>query len=186
MSADKNVQIAQITARQAILVAIVTAVSGLVGSIITARLKAPDVPRQKALDIPGQTAPTPPEVPRQHRLEISGVELQFAGSGSYAVRVVAQVNGQAYSYPSTALWADVAPGMSHEEFPLAVGAEEYGITFQVFLRDPAGTVSRLGSHEEHMIPVTALPMEREYRLYVQDSGFTRSGHSELLVKYRVH
>ena len=137
---DSNVEVARITARQAIIVAVITSVAGLVGGMVGYFANHPANP------------PTnPPEhavAYVQHRISIDGVALEGGDveSQKLAIRVIVDVNGQAYSYPSRAIWADISPNMPKEEFPLAP-AETYKVHFAAYLRSQKGGWEMLESQE---------------------------------------
>jgi hypothetical protein len=114
-----------------------------------------------------------------HRISIDGVSAQ-AGD-IYAVRIVADVNGQAYSYPSRTVWADVGPGMAKEDFPLAP-ASEYRVHFQVYLRDSIGQISLLQSQALQLAPSG---IDLQYDLFRVDAEFARVVQPTLSVKYHI-
>src|SRR5437660_6091079 len=122
MAQDRDVEVASITSRQAIVVAAITATAGLAGGYFG----RPVI----------NSSPTVPST-AEHRLRI----LRVNALPGQAVRIVADVDGQGYSYPTRALWADVGPHMSQEDFPLPTGRLEYRIHFSAFVRQQDGAVS---------------------------------------------
>jgi hypothetical protein len=163
MAEHRDLQVARISARQAIIVASITAMAGLAGGYLARPPSAPDG--------------------RQYRLHIVRINTDGAEA---AVRIVVDVDGQAYSYPSRALWADVVPNMSSEDFPLPAGKSEYRVRFSAFVRRADGTLGEAVSQEAHVVPVSAVPLRREYRLYPLDAGFTRSARGEGFLGLTVH
>ena len=176
----------RINAWQAIIVTLITALAGIVGAVIsTIAHKNSEPPSSSA-------TPAPP--PTQHYLTITSVE---SGSDSpyVGVRIVAEVNGQPYSYPSRMVWNSLDPNMPSEAFPLPVGQNEYSIRFEAFARRRDDKTDHLMNQEQHRIPVDALPVSRDYRFFrvESDAGgreFTRSPPSprlseQLQVKYDV-
>lgn len=154
----KEVQVARITARQAIVVALITAVSGILLGILTGYQSGRSAPR----DV------------RQHWITLKPVVAEPASEGS-AVRVVVLANSQAYSYPSRAVWADIGPKMSQESFPLPIGADEYRVRFEVFFRRPDGRIIPYTSQEVREIEMSTLKgsTEQEYTIFPLDQDFVR-------------
>jgi hypothetical protein len=60
------------------------------------------------------------------------------------VRLVAQVNGVGYGYPTSvsSVWAAVGPGMVGERYPLPIGAETYRVKFFAFGLTADGKIPR--------------------------------------------
>jgi hypothetical protein len=157
---SKEVQVARITARQAIVVALITAVSGSLLGIVTGYQSGRSAPR----DV------------RQHWITIKPVVAEPASAGN-AVRVVVLANSQAYSYPSQAVWADIGPKMSQESFPLPIGADEYRVRFAAFFRRPDGKIISYTSQEVREIEMSTLKgsTEQEYAIFPLDQFFVRGG-----------
>jgi hypothetical protein len=163
-NADSSVEVARISARQAIIVAIVTSLAGVLGGIIGYYANKP------AHLTPGTL----------HAISIDGVRSE--PNCQCAIRVVAVVNGQAYSYPSRAVWADIGPGMSKEEFPLAP-ADVYRVNFQAYLRRPDGDTVKLftSNYNKESPPGVDL----EFELSPMDQEFSRGAEFVLSIKYHV-
>lgn len=164
---SREVQVARITARQGIVVAVVTAISGILLGILTGYQSGRSAPR----DV------------RQHWVTLKPVVAEPDSEGN-SVRVIVLANSQAYSYPSRAVWADIGPKMSRESFPLPIGADEYRIRFEVFLRRPDGRIILYTSQEVHEIEVSTLKgsSEQEYAVFPLDQDFVRGagkGHDQL-------
>jgi hypothetical protein len=102
----------------ALWVAAITAVGGFATAVVTG-----------AIGLVGKSKP--PVV--QRWIRIAGVELSkdAALPPIDRVRLVAQVNGVSYSYPTSvnSIWAPVGPGMIGERYPLPIGAESYRVKF---------------------------------------------------------
>jgi hypothetical protein len=167
---DSNVEVARITARQAIIVAVITSVAGLLGGMVGYFANHPAKPPEHAVAY------------TEHRISIDGVRLEAGEEGSQhlAIRVMVDVNGQAYSYPSRALWADIGPNMSKEEFPL-VSAETYKVHFAAYLRSQDGRVDNLQSQE---LLETSPGSSRFYGLRPVNSGLDEHGPF-LVIMYHV-
>jgi len=117
----KEVQVARITARQAIIVAAITAVAGLLGAVISSSLHTDTV-----------------KASTQHFIKMP---TRIAGlPEGTSIRIVADVNGQGYSYPTHFVWADVKSDMAIERFPLPVGQSEYNVEVSVFIRGDKGEI----------------------------------------------
>jgi hypothetical protein len=169
---DHTLEAARITARQAIIVAIITSMAGVLGAAIGYFANKSSSP-----------APSSPAPSVLHRVSIDSV--RFDEDGPYAVRIVADVNGQAYSYPSRAVWADIGPTMAKEEFPL-LPAQEYRIHFSAYLRLPNGEVEMLQSQVLQLAPPG---IELHYELFRMDKEFSRGdthgAKSSLFIEYHV-
>src|SRR3954467_5384460 len=115
---DEQIRLAKITAVQAIVVALIAAVAGIIGGYL-GHERLSDAPLGK---------------PKQW-LTIDQVE-----SGAFATcRIVLSVNGYNYSYPSTAVWARV--GASPREYFALPPAPAYRVAFRAIV--PEGSDARL-------------------------------------------
>jgi hypothetical protein len=164
---DKEIQVAKISARQAITVTVITALAGLLGVLATIYFRG-DKPHSELV---------------QRTLALP-LRVIAPDSAKYSLRIVADVNGQYYSYPSRAIFADISDTMSVEKFLLPCNSESYSVSFTVFLRYPDGHIQQLSSNDSQSISVSKLPTEREYLLSGLDEGFTRGGN-RLIVTYEI-
>jgi hypothetical protein len=106
----------------------------------------------------------------QRWLRIRGVE----GLDGSRARLVARVNGRAYSYPSRAVWSRLGPGMPVEDFPLPVDAKAYDISFELLTLAPDNQFRQFQSQE--VISVKSWPFESEYKIFaltVEQAGTVR-------------
>lgn len=158
MVESEKIKIARITARQAIIVALITAASGVLVGLLSGYRSG----KSAQIDTV------------QRWITVKPVVAEPYTSGS-AVRVIAMVNSQAYSYPSRAVWADIGPRMSKESFPLPVGADEFRFRFEVFYRGPNGEITAYTSQEVDEIKSSELSgsVERTYSIFPLDRTFTR-------------
>ncbi len=119
MVGPPDVASAKVSRSGAIWVAVITAIGGFTTAVVTG-----------AIGLVGKSKP-PPTV--QHWLRIDAVELRndVALPTIGRVRLVAQVNGVSYGYPTSvnSIWAPVGPGMTAERYPLPIGAETYRVKF---------------------------------------------------------
>ena len=119
----------------------------------------------------------------QRHIKITRVESSTVG----AVRVVLEVNGQAYSYPSRAVWADVAPSMSQESFPLPIGGPPYSIHFSAYVRDDSsGDVRFLNTQQVQTATTASPPFESQVRLHPVDKEFSRQAVTSLTISYSIY
>lgn len=160
------VHIARISARQAIIVAAITAVAGVVGSVISYSQGA-------------RHSPT------QHYLRVVRVEKRGFPNMNPSVRIVADINDQPYSYPSRAVWTDISHGEPGESFPLLAGQAEYVLRFSAFYRRDDASVQQLTNSEVVRLQASQLPVVDTFSLYLLDSGFTRGGPDGLVIYYEV-
>jgi hypothetical protein len=139
------IAVAKITAIQAVLVALITAMGGVLGFLIAGSGK--DVPQQS-----------------QYWLDLHKIE----GPRGAAVRVEISVNGVMYAYPARGVWAAVGPDMSPQSMPLPVGGRRLRISFRAMVAHPGLVpVEEATSQEVHDLDTNAIPAEkRVYNLYL--------------------
>lgn len=109
-------------------------------------------------------------VGEQRWLRIRGVE----GLDGNRARLVARVNGRAYSYPSRAVWSRLGPGMPVEDFPLPIDTKAYDISFELLTLAPDGEFKQFQSQE--VISVKSWPFESEYKIFavtIEQAGTVR-------------
>ena len=103
---DSQVRVAKITAFQAIVVAVITVAGGSLGYFIGGSGKTKTETKQEI---------------KQNWLTIK--DVNYSGS----VRIVVNVNGNNFSYPSDRIWAGNVENAPQEKFPLPI-AEQYNIS----------------------------------------------------------
>src|SRR6266478_3282185 len=133
-------KVAKISARQAVAVALISAAAGVAGALISSgTYSTSKQPPVAATQLP---VATQPPVATQHYLTIRSV-----GAGSHTdyvgFRIVVEVNGQAYSYPSRAVWNSFDSDMASEAFPLPLSQHEYWVRFEAFCRTNTDDVTHL-------------------------------------------
>jgi len=110
---------ARVSRSAAVWAAAITAVGGFATAVATGAIGLVSKPK--------------PHPVAQHWLHIESVDLaREDGLPSIdRVRLVAQVNGIGYSYPTSvnSIWAPVGPGMAGERYPLPLGADVYRVKF---------------------------------------------------------
>lgn len=109
-------------------------------------------------------------VGQQRWLRIRGVE----GLDGSKARLVARVNGRAYSYPSRAVWSRLGPGMPVEDFPLPIDTKAYDMSFELLTLAPDGQFKQFQSQE--VISVKSWPFESEYKIFavtIEEAGSVR-------------
>ena len=160
---DSAVRVASITAKQAIIVALITAAAGLAGAYV-AQHGTPSAAVNRSVKVTAVDSPDPG-----------------------AIRVVIEVNGQAYSYPSRVLWADVSDHMSQESFPVPSDALTYSVHISAYFRDAnGGKVRFFQTQEVKNIPRSILPTNSDVRLYEVDSESFHRGISSLQVGFSLY
>jgi hypothetical protein len=122
MATPPDVDSAKVSRSGAIWVAVITAVGGFATAMATG-----------AFGLAGKSKPEPPV---QRWLHINSVVLarDDALPKIDRIRLVAQVSGVNYAYPTSvhSLWAAVGPGMVGERYPLPVGVDPYRVRFLAF------------------------------------------------------
>lgn len=109
---DSQIRVAKITAFQAIVVAVITVAGGSLGYFIGGSGKSKTEAKQEI---------------KQNWLTIE--DVNYSGS----VRIVVNVNGNNFSYPSNQIWAGSIENAPQEKFPLPM-AEQYNIFFSALVR----------------------------------------------------
>ena len=123
MSAPPD-ETAKVSRNAAVWVAAITAVGGFATAVATG-----------ALGLLGKQAPPPkPVIQRWIRIDSVQLGTDAVLPAIDRIRLVAQVNGVSYSYPTSvnSIWAPVGPGMMAERYPLPLGAETYRVRFYGF------------------------------------------------------
>lgn len=165
----KEVRVARINSKQAIIVAIISAISGILLALLgTGAFNSAQT--QDSIHV------------KQHWLKI--VRVEFDRDRHKGVRVIAEINGHAISYPTRALWAEPSPEMSSETFAIAT-SEEYNLRFEVLAIDDDGFVARYISQEVEVVRASQLPIEGTYRLYLVGTEGYRGGAVGGAVVYEV-
>ncbi|HYH82306.1 MAG TPA: hypothetical protein VEX86_21120 [Longimicrobium sp.] len=148
------VAVAKLSGRQAIIVALITAIAGVIGILVTARSK-------------------PEPAVSQHWLRIESIDAQ----DSAPIRLIISVNGIYYSYPSTAAFLVPGPYIPHERFPVPP-ARDYAVSFR--LLTPSGPVGESSQVDF----VVSLPAEdRVYNLWTSRSVRGGSNPPPYKVRY---
>ena len=106
---------------------------------------------------------------RQPWLQIGGL----SGLDGQRVRVIAEVNGQMYSYPPLTPYATAGADMSPARYPLPVGEDVYQLKFEVTLISRGKAMRYIGNERISLPPDPSGP--KEYRVFRVDE--TPSGPS---------
>ena len=124
---------------------------------------------------------------------IDGLEFFSALDGAQ-VRVVANVNGTEFVYPSRAgvKWLEVGPSMSSQVFRLPPARERYIIRFEAMVRVPArgGAPERRGqlkSVREDVVDIAkGIPFSGRYVLHTFDPvHMARGARADAELMYRI-
>ena len=140
-----QVKVAKITAFQAIIVAVVTAMGGGIGYFAGTK----------------DTGPPPESI--QRWLVIHGVD----GPPGQSIRIVVSVNSVVYAYPADVPYTKIGMNMPEQKLPLPSGADEYTVAFEGQIRD-SGTdaVEPAKSRSRPSFSVHALPRDKQqYNLH---------------------
>ncbi len=155
-----QLRVAKISAIQAVVVALITAIAGVVVGYLAA---------------PGRSVPQP-----QRRLVIESVQLPRAFS---LARVVVSINGQAYSYPATELWTQI--GDAKENF-LLPAAPRYRVYVTGFVSNPGqNPIVRLSAPRADDFAAEQIPVEdRVVPLHTAEGSY-RGSHDMVTVQYSI-
>ena len=124
---------------------------------------------------------------------IEGSEFFAARTGAQ-VRVMANVNGTEFIYPSRAgvEWLEIGPAMSAQVFRLPQTRERYIIRFEASVRVPAApgepeTAGTLKSVKEDIVNIAEdIPFSGRYTLHTFDPvHMARSASAEAELLYRI-
>lgn len=175
----KDIQIAKINARQTMVVALISAMTGIVIALL-----GTDFFSTKNTDTKVE----------QSWLTIVSVKLERPSEFHFGtikgVRIISEVNGNGISYPTRALWAEPNPEMSPEKFVIE-DSQEYKVRFEVLAigSDDEGLsqkyLARFISQKIDMIKVNQLPFEGVYELYEVGTDGFRGGAVTGYVKYKI-
>ncbi len=165
---------AKVTRSSAIWVAAITACGGFATALATGSL--------------GLLTKSPPAAPPtiQRWIRIDSVELARAQGlpNVDRIRLVAQVNGVSYGYPTSvnSVWAPIGPGMIGERYPLPIGAQTYRVKFFGFGREADGSVPRYEYRGVQEYAAKQVPL----RQAAQALQLTTSDPKGLMVGMTVH
>ncbi|MBX3315220.1 MAG: hypothetical protein KF906_12995 [Actinobacteria bacterium] len=164
-----DVHIAKIARSQAIIVALITTLGGSVAGFFLGG------------GLQGKSSI------EQQWLVIEGIE----GDVKTPIRVVANVNGISYSYPSKAVWTEIGPTMAKESFPLPAGEEKYNVSFSILYKplaiDPTKDLIRGPGQNNDIVKHlrSQLPTQPNgYDIYPVENGL-RGAKPELKVIYHI-
>ncbi len=162
---DAEVQVAKITAFQAITVALITVAGGSLGYFLGESGKTKNKPEIK-----------------QHWLAIKNVN--YLGS----TRLVVTVNGNNFSYPSTQIWAGNGEQAPQERFPLPVGAEKYQISFTALIPETDPGLKGFyptQSPQEEEIGLQQLPTGERTVSFIPNASHSLQVKPMIQIKYSV-
>jgi len=151
------VSVARITARQAVIVALISCLGGIVVALIGSGL------------VWRSATPAPVSL---RAVRITGIHLDLDSEGrtEQALRVIAVVNGSAKSYPTDGSWAPPNPDLSSEPF-IVVEEPEYLVHFEVFAQDARRAITRFSAPSGRLIEARHLPAPRlVLELKEEDTG----------------
>lgn len=147
-SATRQADSARVSRSAAVWVAVITAVGGFATAVAS-----------NSLGLLRQPAAAPPV---QRWIRIDSVQLsQHAELPQIdRIRLVVQVNGVSYSYPTTvnSIWAPVGPGMASERYPLPLGTDTYRVRFYGFGYVHEGKLPRYESRDAAEHPPRQIPL----------------------------
>jgi len=173
---EKEVRVARINARQAIVVAVISALTGFGATLLGTGV----LWRQP------ETNPMIIEPVAQKWLtvmEVGFLDTSFPGELE-GVRAILEVNGRAISYPSRVLTAMPGVGMSNETFALETDSE-YAVRAEVLAIGVGGGVSRYASQVVEVFQESQLPVEFTYYVYGISSTMSRAPTPSIWVRFRI-
>ncbi len=168
-----SVTSAKVSRSGAIWVAAITAAGGFATAVATG-----------SIGLLGKTEPI-----TQRWIQIEAVQIVSAPPlpAIDRIRLVAQVNGVSYAYPTSvnSVWAAVGPGMASERYPLPIGAEVFRVKFYGFGLTADGKIPRYENRDTVEYQVRQIPV-RGAKQALQLSGSMPSGLATgLIVRYTI-
>lgn len=157
MASPPDIASAKVSRSGAIWAAAITAIGGFATAIATG-----------SIGLLGKAKPRPVV---QHWLRVESVDLHSDAAlpSIDRVRLVAQVNGVSYGYPTSvsSVWAPVGPGMPSERYPLPIGAETYRVKFFAFGLTADARISRyeyrgVSEYAARRLPVPGATQSLQY------------------------
>lgn len=148
-SSAPEVRAARITARQAIIVALITAFAGLA-----------------AVLIPNFFNNQPDESVTQRWITVESVTFLEQTSRPVNFRLIIRANGQAYSYPSRRAFMTSGAQMPRESFPIPAGSESVDVSFEIFYLGIREIITDMRPQltSEEVIEVSEFPYRGRYML----------------------
>ena len=156
MTATPELAAAKVSRNVAIWVALITAAGGFATAVVSG-----------SFGLLNKAAPPPV----QRWIRINAVQLASDAKLPVIdrVRLVAQVNGVSYGYPTSvnSVWAPVGPGMAGERYPLPSGAEVYRVRFFGFGLASDGKIPRYeyrgtSEYSARRIPISGATQALQY------------------------
>lgn len=95
----------------------------------------------------------------QRWLKIRGLE----GLNGYKVRIIARVNGFAFSYPSRTIWTEARPVLPTESFPLPSSKDGYRVSFEILSLDREGEFKQFTNQE--VLDIRNFPTDSSYKIF---------------------
>lgn len=160
MTTPPDLAAAQVSRSVAIWVALITAAGGFATAVISGSFGL-------------LNKPVTPVVQRWIRINAVQLASEARLPPIDRVRLVVQVNGVGYAYPTSvsSLWAAAGPGMASEKYPLPVGATEYRVKFYAFGLSADGKVSRYEHKGVAEFELRHIPLRQATQaLQLGDSG----------------
>lgn len=129
----------------------------------------------------------PPPVQRWIRIEAVQLVTDPALPSIDRVRLVAQVNGVSYAYPTSvnSIWAPVGPGMAPERYPLPIGAETYRVKFYGFGLTNDSKIPRYEYRGIHEHPPRQVPLRGATQALQLTSSAPNGLSTGMIVRYSI-
>lgn len=127
------------------------------------------------------SAAAPESVSKPLWFSIDGVDL-FGGLEGGKVKVVANINGLEYRYPSLegVEWMEVSPTMSSQQFRLPRAEDGYSVRFTMTLKKNGEVVRLVSQRTDHF---DTPPFNGRYSVYRVGEENTRSASVEAQIEY---
>jgi hypothetical protein len=152
-------RLARLSARQAIIVAAIGALSLVAGAWIQYAVG----PRKTAPVIPVATADV---AQRQLWIHIIGVEVDHASV--QRCRVIAKLDGIYYSFPTRSLWLEIGDDFPMQSLPIPIGHSKHWLGFDLIYQLRDGSISSTGN--QAAVTVEQVPFVSESRVHITVPG----------------
>jgi hypothetical protein len=155
------IKIAKIAAIQAIIVAIITTVGGLLGYTIEKKHSSPQDMVQRWISI-----------------------KSIEGDHRRLVRLVVSINGIYYTFPQKAVWAEMGENMA-VKYPLPIEKDKYMVSFWASLTSPGiPSDEEAETNTPSEIKLSKVPTEKVCKLFPITNGKV-GADSNLKIHYEI-
>ncbi|CAN5355345.1 hypothetical protein BH23BAC1_BH23BAC1_44620 [soil metagenome] len=180
---DKEIKVAKLNFRQSILIALISALSGIIVTYLTVN-KSDNNKKEVGTFDEGKMS----ESSKQNlyyfkitKIDIESENLKFVG-----VRVQGHVSDNPVAYPIKTLWANIGTMYTSSNYPLFLDKKEGSLNFDVIALDDKGKVHNFYSHSNvfERYNVEKLPFNYNMRLCLNNNDDVAFACANLTLEIR--